>query len=373
MPGALDNILVVSVEQAVAGPLCTARLADAGARVIKVERGEGDFARTYDDVVHGESAYFVWLNRGKQSVVLDIKEANDSALLRRMIGHADVFLQNLAPGAAQRCGLGSDAFRALNPRLITCDISGYGESGPYRDKKAYDLLIQCETALVAVTGSPAEAGRVGVSVADICCGMNAHAGILQALYERERTGHGKSISISLFDGLADWMTVPLLHHEHTGESPGRIGINHPTIAPYGVYAAGDGGQLVISVQNEREWKSFCATVLGRADLAQDPRFLSNGQRCAHRSALAAAITQVFQSISSAELAERLTRANIAFGALNSVADFARHPHLRRVTVSTPSGPVDMPAPPVIERGTTSLLRGVPALGADSDRIRKEFA
>src|ERR1700722_5667287 len=373
MSGALDKILVVSVEQAVAAPLCTARLADAGARVIKVERGEGDFARAYDDVVHGGRPYFVWLNRGKQSVVLDIKEANDSALLRRMIGQADVFVQNLAPGAAQRCGLGSDAFRALNPRLITCDISGYGESGPYRDRKAYDLLIQCETALVAITGSPAEAARVGVSVADVCCGMNAHAGILQALYERERTGRGKSISVSLFDGLADWMTVPMLHQEYTGESPARIGINHPTIAPYGVYAAGDGGQLVIAVQNEREWESFCEMVLERKSLAKDPRFLNNGQRCANRLAPAPTITPVLQQMSGAELTSRLTRANIAFGALNSVADFARHPHLRRVTVNTPSGPVDMPAPPVIERGRTSELREVPALGADSDQIRKEFA
>lgn len=373
MPGPLDNLLVVSVEQAVAAPLCTARLADAGARVIKVERAEGDFARAYDDVVGGESAYFVWLNRGKESIVLDIKRPTDIAMLRRMAGQADVFVQNLAPGAARRSGLGSDALRALNPRLITCDISGYSQAGPYHQRKAYDLIIQCETALVSVSGGPTEKGRVGVSIADICCGMNAHAGILQALIERERTGHGKSITVSLFDGLAEWMTVPLLHQEYTGNPPPRIGINHSSIAPYGVYRTGDGDEVVISVQNEREWKSFCETVIRRPELTGEPRFLSNAQRCANRPALSGIISQVLQGLSGTELADRLAQANIAFGALNSVADFARHPHLRRVTVDTPSGPVDLPAPPVFDGIEAKGFRPVPALGADSERVRREFA
>jgi itaconate CoA-transferase len=373
MPGPLDNLLVVSVEQAVAGPLCTARLADAGARVIKVERIEGDFARRYDGVVHGESAYFVWLNRGKESIVLDIKDPNDLAILRRMVGHADIFVQNLAPGAARRSGLGTDVLRALNPRLITCDISGYSEPGPYFERKAYDLIIQCETALVAINGGPTERGRVGVSVADICCGMNAHAGILQALVERERTGKGKSIAVSLFDGLADWMTVPLLQQEFTGTAPPRIGLSHSSIAPYGAYKAAEGDEFILSVQNEREWRSFCENVLERPEFTLDPRFASNERRSENRAELSALISEVFQHLSQCELVGRLERADIAFGAVNSVAGFAKHPHLRRVTVGTPGGPVELPAPPVRDGNSLKTLGPVPALGADTDRIRREFA
>jgi itaconate CoA-transferase len=369
----LGHLLVVSLEQAVAAPFCTVRLADAGARVIKVERPEGDFARRYDDVVHGESAYFVWLNRGKESIVLDIKQPQDYALLQRLIGRADVFVQNLAPGATARYGLDSDTLRQANPRLITCDISGYGESGPYSSMKAYDLLIQCETALVDISGGPGEAGRVGVSIADICCGMNAYAGILQALIERAHTGRGKGLAVSLFDGLAEWMSVPLLHHDYSGKAPERLGINHATIAPYGAYQTRDHKRLVLAVQNDREWQAFCAAVLGRSELVGDPRFLSNTQRCAHRQALDAAINHVLHRLTSEELAERLRLAKIAFGVVNSVADFSRHPQLRRVSVETPSGPVEMPAPPVIERGENRPLRAVPGLGADSERIRHEFA
>ncbi len=233
MHGSLEGTLVVALEQAVAGPMCTVRLADAGARVVKVERATGDFARDYDHVVHGESAYFVWLNRGKESIALDFTTPDDSALLHRMIARADVFVQNLAPGAAERAGFASRELRHRHPRLITCDISGYGDTGPYRDMKAYDLLVQCESGLASITGAPEAPGRVGVSVADIACGMNAHAGIVEALYERTRTGTGKAIAVSLFDGLADWMTVPLLHLEYGGRAPVRAGINHPTIAPYG--------------------------------------------------------------------------------------------------------------------------------------------
>jgi itaconate CoA-transferase len=371
MSGLLEKLLVVSVEQAVAGPLCTARLADAGARVIKIERAEGDFARAYDHVVHGESAYFVWLNRGKESVVLDIKQSVDMSLLRRMIAHADVFVQNLAPGAARRLGLGSDVLRALHPRLITCDIRGYSEEGPFRDRKAYDLIVQCETALVAVSGGPTESGRVGVSVADISCGINAYTAVLEALLEREKTGHGKGVTVSLFGGLADWMTVPLLHQEYSGEPPPRMGINHATIAPYGAYTTGDGNELIISVQNEREWRSFCNLVLQRVTLAEDPRFQSNALRCVNRSDLSGVISGVFKRFTHRELTGRLTDANIAFGNLNSVADFARHPHLRRVTVDTPSGPVLLPAPPTMGR-RTQRLGAVPALGAHTEQIRREF-
>jgi itaconate CoA-transferase len=369
--GPLSDLLVVALEQAVAAPLCTLRLADAGARVIKIERAEGDFAREYDAVVHGQSAYFVWLNRGKESLVLDIKQPDEQALLRRLIARADVFIQNLAPGAAARYGFGADVLRATHPRLITCDISGYGDTGPYRDMKAYDLLIQCETGLVAVSGGPTEMGRVGVSVADICCGMNAYAGILQALIDRERTGVGKALAVSLFDGLAEWMTVPLLHQDYAGRAPERVGIGHATIAPYGAYRISDGRQIVLAIQNEREWRAFCTGVLGRAELTDDPRFSSNSHRCANRAALDAILNEVLPGLSREELSERLMRAQIAFGALNSVADLSRHSQLRRVTVQTPAGPVELPAPPMIEQGQS--LRPVPALGADSERIRREFA
>ncbi|HEX4095292.1 MAG TPA: CaiB/BaiF CoA-transferase family protein, partial [Caulobacteraceae bacterium] len=274
----LEGILVVSLEQAVAAPFCTCRLADAGARVIKVERAEGDFAREYDHVVHGESAYFVWLNRGKQSLVLDFKSPEDAALLKRIIGRADVLVQNLAPGAAERAGFGAEAMRAANPRLIACDISGYGEEGPYAQMKAYDLLIQCESGLASVTGTPEGPGRVGVSVADIASGMYAHASILEAFYERERTGLGKAVAVSMFDALADWMAVPLLHHDYGRRAPSRVGLSHPSIAPYGAFSSQDGKQVVFGVQNEREWTALCAQVLGDAHLAEDPRFTSNSLR-----------------------------------------------------------------------------------------------
>ena len=262
MAAPLEGILVVALEHAVAAPFCSSRLADAGARVIKIERPEGDFARAYDHVVHGESAYFVWLNRGKELIVLDIKDPGDAALLQRMTARADVFIQNLAAGAAERAGFGSAALRRRYPRLITCEISGYGDEGPYRDMKAYDLLIQCEAGLASITGVPERPGRVGVSVADIACGMYAHAGILQALFQRERTGEGSAIAVSLFDSLADWMTVPLLHYDYGGKAPERVGLRHPSIAPYGAFVTADGKQVVISIQNEREWRNLCQASTG---------------------------------------------------------------------------------------------------------------
>ncbi|WP_448204608.1 CaiB/BaiF CoA transferase family protein [Azospirillum sp. sgz302134] len=369
----LDGILVVALEQAVAAPYCSSRLADAGARVIKIERPEGDFARNYDHVAHGESAYFVWLNRGKESVVLDIKEAGDAALLHRMLAKADVFIQNLAPGAAERAGFGSAALRERYPRLITVDISGYGEDGPYRDMKAYDLLVQSETGLASITGAPEAPGRVGVSVADIACGMYAHTAVLQALFERERTGRGRGVSVSLFDSIADWMTVPLLHQDYGGKAPDRVGLNHPSIAPYGAFALSDGHRVVISIQNEREWKTFCAEVLEQPELATDPRFDSNTRRVANRPELDATVGAFFATLDREQATERLRRARIAFGSLNSVADLSVHSQLRRIDVDTPTGPVRAVAPPPRWSGETFQPRPVPAIGQHSEALRREFA
>jgi crotonobetainyl-CoA:carnitine CoA-transferase CaiB-like acyl-CoA transferase len=368
----LEGVLVVALEQAVAAPYCSSRLADAGARVIKVEREEGDFARNYDHVAHGESAYFVWLNRGKESVCLDIKDPEDAALLLRMVARADVFIQNLAPGAAARAGFDSAELRERNPRLITVDISGYGDSGPYREMKAYDLLVQCETGLAAITGAPEQPGRVGVSVCDIACGMYAHAGVLQALLERQQTGRGQGLAVSLFDALADWMTVPLLHQEYAGEAPGRVGLNHPSIAPYGAYNCRGGEQVVISIQNEREWHNLCKQVLRRPELVEDCRYRTNVDRCANRPALDVEIEAVFGALSRGELVERLFDARIAFGSVNSVADLSAHQQLRRASVDTPSGPVVTVAPPVQRAGGDAPLRPVPALGQHSGQIRQEF-
>ena len=374
MPGPLDGLLVVSLEQAVAAPLCTCRLADAGARVIKVERAEGDFAREYDHVVHGESAYFVWLNRGKQSLVLDFKSPEDAALLARIIVRADVLVQNLAPGAAERAGFGAEAMRAANPRLITCDISGYGETGPYAQMKAYDLLIQCESGLASVTGSPEGPGRVGVSVADIASGMTAHAAILEALYERERTGLGKGVAVSMFDALADWMTVPLLHHDYGGRAPARVGLSHPSIAPYGAFSSQDGKQVVFGVQNEREWKALCAEVLGDERLATEPRFVSNDLRVKNRIPLDAVISNIFRGLAKTAIVGRLRSARIAFASLNGVKELSGHPQLRRTEILSPSGPVALPSPPPRWQDTGEPALGPsPALGEHSQAIREEFA
>ncbi len=367
----LQGILVVALEQAVAAPLCSCRLADAGARVIKVERPEGDFARGYDRVARGQSSYFVWLNRGKESIVLDIKDETDRALLHRMTARADVFLQNLAPGAAARAGFDPTLLRAQHKRLVVCSITGYGESGPYREMKAYDLLIQAETGLAHLSGPPEAPGRVGVSVSDIAAGLDAYAAILEALYARERSGEGATLSVSLFDATAEWMAVPFLHHEYGGKAPQRLGLKHPSIAPYGAFAAADGKEIVISIQNEREWQRFCAAILGRPELAADPRFSDNNRRVANRAALDALVAEVFAREPRAALGQRLKAADIAFGNLNTVADFARHPHLRRLATPTPEGAVDVPAPPALVADAAPL--GVPRIGEHSDAIRREFA
>ncbi len=369
----LQDVLVVSVEQAVAAPFATARLADAGARVIKIERPEGDFARAYDKHVHGECSWFVWLNRGKQSVVLDFKQAEDAAFLHRLISRADVFVQNLAPGAAARAGFASNELRAAHPRLITCDISGYGETGPYRDMKAYDFLVQCEAGIAAVTGTPDEPARVGVSACDIGAGLNAHGAILEALYARGQSGAGDGIAISLFDGMADWMNVPLMHHLHGTGAPKRSGLSHAMIAPYGAYPVGIGGRIVIAIQNEREWARFCDQVLGDAALAEDSRFCSNALRVANRGEMDALIAAVFAPHDAESLSALLFEAGIAFGRLNEVADLASHAQLRRLTVASPTGPVEIIAPPAQFASDSGGLGPVPALGEHTDAVRAEFA
>jgi len=370
--GALDGILVVALEQAVAAPFCTARLADAGARVIKIERAEGDFARGYDSVVHGESAYFAWLNRGKESLVLDIKQPDDMALLHKLLARTDVFVQNLAPGAAERAGLGGATLRAHHPRLITVDISGYGEDGPYRDMKAYDLLIQCESGVASVTGSPDAPGRVGVSVADITCGMNAHAGIMQALFEREKTGRGQGIAVSLFAGMAEWMAVPLLHYDYGQRVTKRVGLNHPSIAPYGIYATGDGRQIVIAIQNEREWQRLCEGVLGDGKIATDSRFASNVLRVQNRGELDQVLNTILGTLTGDDFIARLKNADIAFGAVNSVAELSKHPQLRRIEVASPTGPISLPAPPTRLNNGVRQPGAVPAIGQHTAAIRAEF-
>src|SRR3954466_3429665 len=296
----LKGLLVVSMEQAVAAPYCASRLADAGARVIKIERAEGDFARAYDVVATGQSSYFVWLNRGKESLCLDIKNPEDKALLEKLLAKADVFIQNLAPGAMARAGFASAALREKHPRLITVDISGYGESGDYAAMKAYDLLVQAESGLCSVTGRAEGPGRVGVSACDIACGMNAHAAVLEALIERGITGRGKGIAVSLFDGMADWMNVPLLYFEGTGKAPERVGLAHPSICPYGAFGTADGALVLISIQNEREWAEFCAKFLEQPDLPSREGFRSNVERVAHRAIVDAHIAETFRGLTREE-------------------------------------------------------------------------
>jgi itaconate CoA-transferase len=368
----LEGLLVVALEQAVAAPYCSSRLADAGARVIKIERPEGDFARGYDKAVNGLASYFVWLNRGKESLVADIKEPGDAALLHRVLDRADVFIQNLAPGAAARAGFGSVALRARYPRLITVDISGYGTGHSYADMKAYDLLVQAESGLAAITGHPAGPGRVGVSVCDIACGMAAHSAILEALIGRMRTGQGAALEVSLFDGMADWMNVPLLYFEGTGQAPKRVGLAHPSICPYGAFETAEGSLVLISIQNEREWKAFCAAVLGDAELPSRPGFESNSARVANRSEVDAVVAAAFRAMSRDEAAQRLNGSRTAFGFVNEVADLVHHPALRRVDVATSAGPASIVAPPALIDGEARRLGAVPDAGEHSGAIRAEF-
>lgn len=358
----LDGIVVVALEQAVAAPWCSSRLADAGARVIKIERPSGDFARGYDSAVFGESSYFVWINRGKESIVLDLQREEDRARLRALVRIADVFIQNLAPGAAARLGFGSEALRADFPRLVTCDISGYGESGPLHQLKAYDLLVQAESGLVAVSGAPGPWGRIGVSICDITAGMNALIGVQQALLQRERTGRGSGVKVSLFDSAAELMAVPYLQARYGGGAPERVGLKHPSIAPYGSFTCSDGRELVLSIQNEREWANFCRIVLGEPGLATDPRFESNNARTRNRPELEAAVQAVFGRLTYAEAIDRLTEAQTAYGAINSVHDLITHPQLRTRRMNVHGRTVEVPAPPYVTEWEDARFPSAPSIG-----------
>jgi itaconate CoA-transferase len=367
----LDGLLVVSIEQAVAAPICTCRLADAGARVIKVERPEGDFARYYDTVANGESAYFVWLNRGKESAVLDLAQPADKALLEAMLAKADVFVQNLKPGAIAKLGFAVERLRRDHPRLTVCSISGYGETGPYATRKAYDLLIQAESGLASVTGGPEAPARVGVSVVDVAAGLNAYQAILEALIARSRSGQGAALSVSMFDAMAEWMTVPLLQQEG-GQPPRRLGLAHPSIAPYGVFRTRDGVDILISIQNDREWRVLAEKVMGDKALAADPAFATNVDRVNRRGETDARVAAVFAAADAEAMTERLAAADIAFARVTDMAALGRHPHLRRITVGLPAGSVSHPAPAVVQTGESRRYGPVPALGAHTEKVREEF-
>lgn len=368
----LDGILVVSIEQALAAPLCSCRLADAGARVLKIERAAGDFARGYDSVVHGEASYFVWTNRGKESVVLNLKESEDASLLHRILTKADVFIQNLAPGATERLGFGAESLRARYPQLVTCDIFGYGD-GPYRDMKAYDFLVQCESGLVSISGAPEGYGRIGVSICDIGAGMNAYGAIVQALFLRERTGQGSGLQVSLFDTAADWMTVPLMHHDYGGKAPRRAGMKHPSLAPYGGYLTKEGEMVVIAIQNNREWDRFCTELLERPDMVGDPRFETNNVRVANRSEMDKVINSIFGQYTRTDLEKKLNETGIAYGAVNSVVDLSNHPQLRRQPMIVNDEVVQMVASPIITEFDRDEFGVVPELGEHTNKVRQEFA
>jgi itaconate CoA-transferase len=367
----LSGLFAVTLEQAVAAPLCSCRLADAGARVIKVERPEGDFARNYDRLAGGESAYFVWLNRGKESICLDLVRQADKAVLAAMLARADVFVQNLKPGAIAKLGFAIETLRQKHPRLIVCSISGYGDEGPYAQRKAYDMLIQAESGVASVTGGAEAPARVGVSLCDIGAGMYAYEAILEAIIARERTGQGAAISISMFDAMADWMTVPLLQHEG-GMTPRRMGLAHTSIAPYGVFATKDGADILISIQSDREWRVLAQDVLEDKALASDPLFASNVERVKRRAETDARVAAAFARMPEAALTAELDRAQIAFGRVNDPGLLARHPHLRRITVETPSGQIAYPAPPAHSSEIEHRFGRVPAAGEHSAKIRAEF-
>ncbi len=371
--GPLDGILVVALEQAVAAPYCSSRLADAGARVIKIERPEGDFARGYDRTVHGQSSYWVWINRGKESIALNLKDGADLQLLERMLAQADVFIQNLAPGATERLGIGSAALRERHPGLITCDISGYGDEGRFFGLKAYDLLVQAESGLVSISGAPGEWGRIGVSVCDITAGMNALIGIQQALMQRERTGKGSGVKVSLFGSAAELMSVPYLQTRYGGKAPQRVGLKHPTIAPYGAFTCADGRDIVISIQNEREWSEFCKTVLRRPELLDDVRCKGNAARVENRAFVDGTVSEVFGALGSGTVVDRLTEAQTAFGQVNSVHDLIQHPQLRTRRMPVEGRDVDIPASPWDVEWDSERFAATPALDEHGTALRTEFA
>lgn len=356
----LDGVKVVAIEQAVAAPFASARLADAGAEVVKIERPEGDFARGYDSVAKGQASYFVWLNRGKRSETLDLARPEHKQRLEALIADADILLQNLKPGALAKLGFDKARLRQDYPALIICSISGFGETGPMAHRKAYDLLIQAEAGLCSVTGGPSEPSRVGTSVVDIATGATAYAAILEALIQRGRSGHGADISVSMFDVIAEWMTVPLLNHEG-GHSPKRVGLAHPSIAPYGVFTPASGAPILISIQSDREWAVLCRHFLEQPELANDPRFANNVARVQNRAQTDAVVAAAFAKLSADDAIDRLSKANIALASVNDMAGLAAHPHLRRIIVDTPAGPVAMPAPGAQFLGAARSYGPVPAL------------
>jgi len=373
----LDGITVVALEQAVAAPFATRQLADLGARVIKIERpGAGDFARRYDRTVLGQSSYFVWLNRGKESIELDVKSAEGQAVLAALLDRADVLIQNLAPGAAGRLGLAAATLSRRYPRLICCSVSGYGPDGPYGEKKAYDLLVQCEAGLLSVTGTADEPAKAGISVADIAAGMYAYTGVLTALYERERTGRGSCFEVAMLDALGEWMSQPYFFSVYGGRPPERTGARHASIAPYGPYPAAGGSQVFLGIQNEREWAVLCEKILGRPELITDERFATNPDRVAHNDELTAIIVAVFSAIPAAGLMARLDAAGLANAQLRTPAEFAEHPQLaardRWREVGTPYGPVRTLLPPVTVPGREPVMGAVPAVGQHTAAIRAEL-
>jgi crotonobetainyl-CoA:carnitine CoA-transferase CaiB-like acyl-CoA transferase len=373
----LDGITVVSLEHAVAAPFCTRQLADLGARVIKVERpGSGDFARGYDQRVKGQSSHFTWLNRNKESLALDVKHPDAKAALLQLLKTADVLVQNLAPGAAARMGLSHEALKAHNPTLIVCDISGYGADGPYRDKKAYDLLIQSEAGFLSVTGTPEVPSKSGISVADIAAGMYAYTNILSALLLRGKTGEGSHIDVSMLEAMGEWMGYPMYYAYDGAPPPPRTGASHASIYPYGPFVAGDGKTVMLGLQNEREWKAFCDTVLQRPEVATDARFCSNAQRNANREALQALIVQGFSALTAAQVVERLEQAGIANARVNDMADLWAHPQLaarqRWCTVGTPAGDVPALLPPGVNSAFDYRMDAVPAVGQHTAAILAEL-
>jgi itaconate CoA-transferase len=373
----LEGIMVVSLEQAVAAPFATRQLADMGARVIKVERpGTGDFARSYDTLVQGLSSHFVWINRSKESISLDLKQENAHHILNRLVERADVFVQNLAPGATERLGFGTDELRKRHPKLIVCDVSGYGASGPYRDKKAYDLLVQCEAALVSVTGTPETPSKSGIAVADIAAGMYAFSSILAALFRRERRGEGASIEVSLFEALAEWMGFPAYYAMYGDKEPPRSGASHASIAPYGPFACAGGEVIFLGIQNEREWEKFCEVVLERAELTEDARFSTNSERLANREALDREIEKTFGRLSAEELIEKLEEAGIANARLRSVREFLDHPQLRARDrwreVGSPAGTLHALLPPGLPADAEPVMNPIPEVGQHTDSILAEL-
>ncbi|MDP2240132.1 MAG: CaiB/BaiF CoA-transferase family protein [Burkholderiales bacterium] len=369
----LEGITVVSLEQAVAAPFASRQLADLGARVIKIERPEvGDFARDYDRSVKGQSAYFVWLNRSKESLTLDVKHPQAQEILGRLIAGADVFIQNLAPGAAKRLGLGADALRARHPRLIVCDISGYGDAGPYAHKKAYDLLVQSEAGVLSLTGTPEAPSKVGISITDIGTGLHAYAAILGALYQRERTGQGTRIEITMFEAMVEWMMHPLYYTHFGGKAPQRSGPDHATIVPYGKFRTGDGASVMLGIQNEREWAIFCTQVLEQPALARDPRYDDNTKRNERRAEVTSLINEVFSNLTAEQAVMKLDVAGIANGRMNTPEEVWNHPQLaardRWREVGSPAGVIPAPLPPASYSGFEARMDPVPAIGEHTEDI-----